>query len=80
MTNKSEIMWQDDCNDLIKSCGKLSSLLGTPKSFSTSDITQLFSSKECSRNEHSNQSMRHAVSDIALNSFGNNPYLIIKSI
>lgn len=38
-------MWLEEGNDLILSCAQLSSVLGLQKSFSTSDITQLPSTK-----------------------------------
>ncbi|KAI4480639.1 PREDICTED: uncharacterized protein LOC106791352 [Polistes canadensis] len=36
-----EILWFEEENDLIRSCGVLSSALGLRKSFSTSDVSQL---------------------------------------
>lgn len=36
-----EILWFEEENELIRSCGVLSSVLGLRKSFSTSDVSQL---------------------------------------
>lgn len=64
------MMWIDDCNDIIKNCGKLSTL-GIQKSFSTSDITELSNKKTFETNSVRNSYgilLRHAVSSCVLNS------------
>lgn len=62
-------MWLEDGDDFIKSCSKP---LGTPKSFSATDITQSFMDKNSNRNF----SVRHAVSELALNSVQRCGYML----
>lgn len=85
-------MWLEESNDIIRSCAQLSSMLGIQKSFSTSDITQLPSDKFYelnSRNGGSNNgtnpysdlqsnstNLRHALSDMALNSIQRCGYML----
>ncbi|XP_055307670.1 uncharacterized protein LOC129571836 [Sitodiplosis mosellana] len=56
-------------NDLFRSCGKLSTLLGIQRSFSTNDITNKTLETVNSRTGHRIVSLRHTVSELALNSF-----------
>ncbi|XP_037041652.1 uncharacterized protein LOC119078261 isoform X2 [Bradysia coprophila] len=69
--NRSEIMWFEEGNDLIRSCAALSKALGIQKSFSTSDITQLPGPET----EGTNQ-LRHTVSELALNSLQRCGYML----
>lgn len=84
-------MWLEEGNDLILSCAQLSSVLGIQKSFSTSDITQLPSGKingaesgvinlsnayaDSQSLSNSNQ-LRHAISELALNSLQRCGYML----
>lgn len=79
------MMWLEECNDLIRSCGQLSSVLGIQKSFSTSDITQLPNDKLLDSNVirnigngnvNSNAQPRHAISELILNSFQRCNYML----
>lgn len=77
------MMWLEECNDLIRSCGQLSSVLGIQKSFSTSDITQLPTDKTFDSNGmrhigyiHPNAQPRHAISELILNSFQRCNYML----
>lgn len=78
------MMWLEECNDLIRSCGQLSSVLGIQKSFSTSDITQLPNDKLLDTNVirnsiytcSSTQQPRHAISELVLNSFQRCNYML----
>lgn len=83
----TEMMWLEECNDLIRSCGQLSTLLGIQKSFSTSDIAQIPGEKHFdyssnglrnSNNGGTNQNaqMRHAISELALNSIQRCGYML----
>ncbi|XP_014259165.1 uncharacterized protein LOC106672333 [Cimex lectularius] len=65
-----EILWFEEENEVIKSCGALSSALGLQKSFSTSDISQLPSPP--GNPDH----LRSAVSDIALSSAQKYSYMV----
>ncbi|KAK2705687.1 uncharacterized protein LOC136030072 isoform X2 [Artemia franciscana] len=56
-------LWFEEENDLIKSCGALSSALGLQKSFSTSDVTQL-AAMEISAAANA---LRPSVSDFVIN-------------
>ena len=77
-------MWLEEGNDLILSCAQLSSVLGLQKSFSTSDITQLPVGKLNGNASNSlyaelnsgNQQLRHAVSEMALNSLQRCGYML----
>lgn len=77
------MMWLEECNDLIRSCGQLSSVLGIQKSFSTSDITQLPNDKTFDSNGmrhigyiNPNAQPRHAISELILNSFQRCNYML----
>lgn len=78
------MMWLEECNDLIRSCGQLSSVLGIQKSFSTSDITQLPNDKTFESNGmrhihgymNPNAQPRHAISELILNSFQRCNYML----
>lgn len=79
----AEMMWLEECNDLIRSCGQLSSVLGIQKSFSTSDITQLPIDKTFDTNGmrhigyiNPNAQPRHAISELILNSFQRCNYML----
>ncbi|XP_015117122.1 uncharacterized protein LOC107041195 [Diachasma alloeum] len=66
-----EILWFEEENELIRSCGALSSALGLQKSFSTTDVFQLSSPEAaCS------QGLRSAVSALALDSAHRNGLLL----
>lgn len=77
-------MWLEEGNDIIRSCARLSSVLGLQKSFSTSDITQLPYAKLCEsstglRNGYSdpnNPPLRTAISELALNSLQRCGYML----
>lgn len=77
----SETMWLEECNDLIRSCGQISTALGIQKSFSTSDITQILPEKlfDCHGIRHSghiNTQMRPAISELVLNSVQRCGYML----
>lgn len=74
-------MWLEECNDLIRSCGQLSTVLGIQKSFSTSDITQippekLFDSQGLRGSGIVNTHLRPAISELALNSLQRCGYML----
>lgn len=77
-------MWLEEGNDIIRSCARLSSVLGLQKSFSTSDITQLPCTKLCESgaglrngyNDPSNTPLRPAISELALNSLQRCGYML----
>lgn len=83
-------MWLEEGNDLILSCAQLSSVLGIQKSFSTSDITQLPNNKLNGNGNGGgstshgfsdlqstgNNQLRHAVSELALNSLQRCGYML----
>ncbi|XP_003695508.1 uncharacterized protein LOC100869117 [Apis florea] len=66
-----EILWFEEENELIRSCGVLSSALGLRKSFSTSDVSQLPSPDILGPN-----GLRSAVSTLALNTAQRNTLLL----
>ncbi|XP_063992610.1 uncharacterized protein LOC135170575 [Diachasmimorpha longicaudata] len=66
-----EILWFEEENELIRSCGALSSALGLQKSFSTTDVFQL-SSPEVT----GSHGLRSAVSALALDSAHRNGLLL----
>ncbi|XP_033199173.1 uncharacterized protein LOC117161622 isoform X2 [Bombus vancouverensis nearcticus] len=66
-----EILWFEEENELIRSCGVLSSALGLRKSFSTSDVSQLPSPDILRPN-----GLRSAVSTLALNTAQRNTLLL----
>lgn len=77
----SETMWLEECNDLIRSCGQMSTALGIQKSFSTSDITQippekLFDSHGIRHSGLVNTQIRPAISELALNSLQRCGYML----
>lgn len=61
--------------DLVRSCGKLSTL-SIQKSFSTSDITNKTLETNNTRNEHAIIPLRHAISELALNSIQRYGYML----
>lgn len=67
-----EVIWFEEESELIRSCAALSSAVGLQKSFSTSDISQLPYPDGVS----SIQSLRNAVSEIALNSLQRSGFLL----
>lgn len=77
------MMWIDEFNDIIKNCGKLSTL-GIQKSFSTSDIAKLSARKTTEtniiRNGHHAMSLRHTVSELTLNPIQRCGYLLESSV
>lgn len=66
-----EILWFEEENELIRSCGVLSSALGLRKSFSTSDVSQLPSPDAAGAG-----SLRTAVSALALDTVQRNTLLL----
>lgn len=66
-----EILWFEEENELIRSCGVLSSALGLRKSFSTSDVSQLPSPDILGPS-----GLRSAVSTLALNTAQRNTLLL----
>ncbi|OAD55879.1 hypothetical protein WN48_04173 [Eufriesea mexicana] len=66
-----EILWFEEENELIRSCGVLSSALGLRKSFSTSDVSQLPSPDILGAN-----GLRSTVSTLALNTAQRNTLLL----
>lgn len=66
-----EILWFEEENELIRSCGVLSSALGLRKSFSTSDVSQLPSPDTLGPS-----GLRSAVSTLALNTTQRNALLL----
>lgn len=74
-------MWLEECNDLIRSCGQLSIVLGIQKSFSTSDITQIPPEKLLDVHGMRgsglvNAHLRPAISELALNSLQRCGYML----
>lgn len=74
-------MWLEECNDLIRSCGHLSTVLGIQKSFSTSDITQILPEKLFDQHGARgsgilNTQMRPSISELALNSLQRCGYML----
>lgn len=66
-----EILWFEEENELIRSCGMLSSALGLRKSFSTSDVSQL-----PSPDATETSGLRTAVSALALDTAQRNTLLL----
>ncbi|XP_012523722.1 uncharacterized protein LOC105829429 [Monomorium pharaonis] len=66
-----EILWFEEENELIRSCGVLSSALGLRKSFSTSDVSQLPSPDQTAAG-----GLRTAVSALALDTAQRNTLLL----
>ncbi|XP_011872935.1 PREDICTED: uncharacterized protein LOC105564832 [Vollenhovia emeryi] len=66
-----EILWFEEENELIRSCGVLSSALGLRKSFSTSDVSQLPSPDAAGAG-----GLRTAVSALALDTAQRNTLLL----
>ncbi|EZA51628.1 hypothetical protein DMN91_004345 [Ooceraea biroi] len=66
-----EILWFEEENELIRSCGVLSSVLGLRKSFSTSDVSQLPSPDATGAG-----GLRTAVSALALDTAQRNTLLL----
>ncbi|KAL0133778.1 hypothetical protein PUN28_001031 [Cardiocondyla obscurior] len=66
-----EILWFEEENELIRSCGVLSSALGLRKSFSTSDVSQLPSPDAAAAG-----GLRTAVSALALDTAQRNTLLL----
>ncbi|XP_029156862.1 uncharacterized protein LOC114929477 [Nylanderia fulva] len=66
-----EILWFEEENELIRSCGVLSSALGLRKSFSTSDVSQLPSPDATGAG-----GLRTAVSALALDTIQRNTLLL----
>lgn len=66
-----EILWFEEENELIRSCGMLSSVLGLRKSFSTSDVSQLPSPDAIETG-----GLRTAVSALALDTAQRNTLLL----
>lgn len=66
-----EILWFEEENELIRSCGVLSSALGLRKSFSTSDVSQLPSPDAAGAG-----GLRTAVSALALDTAQRNTLLM----
>lgn len=66
-----EILWFEEENELIRSCGVLSSALGLRKSFSTSDVSQL-----PSPDASGPAGLRSAVSALALDTAQRNSLLL----
>lgn len=66
-----EILWFEEENELIRSCGVLSSALGLRKSFSTSDVSQLPSPDAAGPG-----GLRSAVSALALDTAQRNTLLL----
>ncbi|CAK9800807.1 hypothetical protein ANTPLA_LOCUS2573 [Anthophora plagiata] len=66
-----EILWFEEENELIRSCGVLSSALGLRKSFSTSDVSQLPSPDTLGPS-----GLRPTVSTLALNTAQRNTMLL----
>ncbi|XP_050462273.1 uncharacterized protein LOC126857144 [Cataglyphis hispanica] len=66
-----EILWFEEENELIRSCGVLSSVLGLRKSFSTSDVSQLPNPDTAGTG-----GLRTAVSALALDTVQRNSLLL----
>lgn len=64
-----------ESNNLVRSCGKLSTL-SIQRSFSTSDITNKILETNNTRNEHAIIPLRHAISELALNSIQRYGYML----